>query len=119
MKRVTNWMIENLVLVISYLEDKNPGQDFKSIFSWKIVALCLDTVAKVLANTCSCLQELITLLIQQHALFNEHFSNLSELCMVKGYLSDEKMFQIYPAVPCVRRYEYAVRCANALASVRD
>lgn len=119
MRRVYNFLVENRVLVVSYLEDKNLDQDSKLVLSWWIVTLCLHAVAKVLTKACSCLRVLITLLIQQHALFKELCVNLSEMCMVTGLLSKEHISQIDPAVPCVRRYEYAVTCTDALAFVRD
>ncbi|KAI9911291.1 hypothetical protein PsorP6_009055 [Peronosclerospora sorghi] len=67
MKRVTEWLIKHRVRVSEYLEGKKPACN--PPVGWWIILLCLDSVATVLARTCSLLQGLSTLLSQKQADF--------------------------------------------------
>eukprot|EP00171_Calliarthron_tuberculosum_P002966 IDg2966t1 len=87
--------------------------------NWWILVLCLDSVATVLAATCSRLQGMSTLLSQQEAQLRELSATLSEMCAVTGPLSDASIAALDPTVPRARCGSYVVTCAAALAFIRD
>ena len=117
MKRVTEWLVRHRVRVSEYLQEKKPA--CKPPVGWWITLLCLDAVATVLAKTCSRLQGLSTLLSQQQADFSELCVVLSDMCLVKGPLSEEDFPESDLPVAHVRRGEYMVSYADALVYIRD
>lgn len=116
MKRVTMWLANHRVRVVSYLEEKQPS--CAPSLSWWILLLCVDSVATVLAATCSRLQGLSTLLSQQEAQLKELVASLSEMCTVTGPHSDASIAALDPTVSA-RRGSYAVTSEAALAFIRD